>query len=130
MKRFRARLALLGVLAGAALAVALPAQASAIVTYYNCVLKPHNLWCDGKANGSYDGLGSWDFSEGWNPGSGSFGVCQRVWRPATGNLLGGSCSTNWTGLYFGNVQCNCYEANVKQTSGSPKSVSGFADSDW
>jgi len=118
------------VLAATLLAVVLPAQASAWVSYYNCVNKPSGHWCDGRANGSYDGLASWDYNEGWNPGAGAFGVCQRVWRPATGGLLGGSCSTNWTGYYFGNVQCNCYEANVKQTSGSPKNINGYADSQW
>lgn len=123
-------LALVGVLVAAFVAVALPSQANAFISYYNCVNKPHNLWCDGKANGSYDGLNSWDYNEGWNPGSGSFGVCQRVWRPATGNTLGASCGTNWTASYFGNVQCNCYEANVKQTSGTAKSVNGYADSDF
>ena len=130
MKRSRARLALLGVLVVAALVAVVPSQANAFVSYYNCVNKPSDLWCDGRANGSFDGLNSWDYNEGWNPGAGSFGICQRVWRPATGNALGASCGTNWTGFYYGNVQCNCYEANVKQTSGVARSVNGYADSAW
>lgn len=117
-------------LATAALILAVPASASALISYYNCVDKPSGLWCDGRANGSFDGLNSWDYNEGWNPGAGSFGICQRVWRPATGNALGASCGTNWTGFYYGNVQCNCYEANVKQTSGVARSVNGYADSAW
>jgi len=130
MKRSRVKLALLAALAVTFVAGMAPSQASAFVSYYNCVNKPHNLWCDGRANGSFDGLNSWDYSEGWNPGAGSFGVCQQVWRPATGGLLGASCATNWTGYYYGDVQCNCYEANVKQTSGSAKSINGYADSAW
>ena len=118
-------------LATAALILAVPASASALISYYNCVDKPSGLWCDGRANGSFDGLNSWDYNEGWNPGSGSFTVCQQVYRPATGNsLAGSSCHTNFTAYYYGDVTCVCYEAEVMQTSGSQKSINGYADSDF
>jgi hypothetical protein len=127
----RARRALTVLLAFGAISVVAPSQASAFISYYNCVNKPHNQWCDGRANGSYDGEHSWDYNEGWNPGGGSFTVCQRVWKPSSGGVLGGSsCSTNYAWAYYGDVQCVCYDAEVLQTSGSPKSINGFADAAW
>ncbi|NLT07006.1 MAG: hypothetical protein GXY03_11945 [Solirubrobacterales bacterium] len=117
--------------AAIALALAVPSSASAAISYYNCVAKPSGQWCDGRANGSFDGLDSWDYNEGWNPGGGSFNVCQQVYRPATGNSLAGSnCGTNFTSYYYGAVSCVCYEAEVKQTSGSAQNINGYADSDF
>jgi hypothetical protein len=131
MKHARARLALLVLLVVTVVGILVPAQASALTSFYNCVNKPSHVWCDGKANGSYDGLHSWDYNEAWNPGGGSFTVCQGLYRPATGVWLSGiSCDTNWTSTYYGSITCACYEANIHQQSGSPQSINGFADTDW
>jgi hypothetical protein len=100
------------------------------VGYYSCVNKPHNQWCDGRANGTFDGLHSWDYNEAWNPGGGSFQVCQGVYKPSSGNWLAGdSCGSNWVGHVYGNVTCVCYEAQIRQTSGGPRSINGVADAD-
>jgi hypothetical protein len=127
--RARARLALLAVVVVGAIGAVAPASATAFVGYYNCVLKPSNQWCDGRANGTYDGLHSWDWNEGWYPGAwdGSVTACERVWRPSTGGILGSSCHVNYVDHYYGNVSCVCYEANVKQVSGGPHSINGYAD---
>ena len=110
-------------------AVAMAPAAGAAVTYYNCVNKPPFAWCDGKANGSFDGLGSWDYNEAWNPGSGTFPVCERVYRPATGGVLNGwGCAHNWIAHYYGDVQCNCYEAHARHEAGGNRNVNGYADS--
>ena len=131
MTHARARLALLALVACAAVGVLVPAQASGLVSYYNCVNKPHDQWCDGKANGSYDGQHSWDYNEAWNPGGGTFTVCQGLWKPSTGTWLANrTCGANWIGRYYGVQTCACLEANIKQQSGSPKSINGFADTDW
>jgi hypothetical protein len=128
----RARLALLGVIAaGMAAGAVVPSQASAAISYYNCVLKPSNQWCDGRANGSYDGQNSWDYNEGWYPGAwdNTVTACQRVWKPSSGGVLAGSsCAFNRTWHDYGNVQCACYDAEVKQISGGPHSINGYADS--
>lgn len=128
----KARFALLAVLALGAVGALVPAQASAVVSYYDCVLKPVGDWCDGRANGSFDGLNSWDYNYGWYPGAwdGSVVICQQVYKPATGlPLAGGSCHENYADADYGNVQCVCYEAEVRQYSGGPHSVNGFADSE-
>ncbi len=126
----KARLALLVVLAAAALGTLVPASASAFVSYYNCVAKPANQWCDGRANGSFDGLHSWDYNQGWVPVGGST-VCQQVWKPSTGGYLpGASCGWNVTSNYYGAVACVCYEAEVKHTNAIPQNVNGFADADY
>jgi len=123
--------AVLACLAAATFALAAAPSASAAISYYNCIDKPSGQWCDGRANGSFDGLNSWDYNEGWNPGGGAFTVCQQVYRPATGNsLAGSSCASNFTAHWYGDVTCVCYEAEVLQTSGSPKSINGYADSDF
>jgi len=130
MTHARARIALLAVTIAGAVGIVVPATAGAYVGYYNCVNKPSLQWCDGRANGSYDGQHSWNYNQGWNPGAGSFVVCQGVYKPASGNWLAGiSCATNLTSNYYGNVQCICYDAEVQQQSGSPKSINGFADAD-
>lgn len=130
----RARLALLVVLATAATGTTMPSNANAVVSYYNCVLKPVGQWCDGRANGSYDGLNSWDYSEAAYPGAWNNTVtaCEHVWRPATGNELGGGgwCAYNWIGHDYGDVQCVCYEAESRQYSGGPHSINGLADSSF
>jgi len=130
----RARLALLILLAAVSAGATMPAGASALVSNYNCVLKPVGQWCDGQANGSYDGLSSWDYSEGWYPGAwdNTVTACEHVWRPATGNELGGGgwCAYNWIGHDYGDVQCNCYQAEVLQYSGGAHSINGYADSSY
>src|ERR1700754_2375216 len=109
-----------------AVAIALPAQAGAFVSYYNCVNKPHDQWCDGRANGSFDGLHSWDWNEGWTP-DGAIGVCVGSYRPGNGTWLASACdANNWIGRIYGNVTCACYEAQVKQQTGGARSVNGFA----
>lgn len=131
MTHARVRIALLALVTVGAVGILVPAQASALTSYYNCVNKPSNQWCDGRANGSYDGQHSWDYNEGWNPGGGSFTVCQGVYKPSTGGWLSGlSCNTNWTATYYGAVTCACYDAEIQQQSGASKSINGFADADW
>lgn len=127
----RARMVLLALLAGTAVGVLVPAQASAFVSYYNCVNKPSSQWCDGRANGSFDGLHSWDYNQAYNPGSGSFIVCQGVYKPSTGIWIGSgpSCGSNHVVGLYGNQTCACLEANVHHQAGSPKSINGFADAD-
>jgi hypothetical protein len=115
---------------GGVSAVAAP-PANAFVSYYNCVLKPVGEWCDGRANGSYDGQHSWDFNQTWYPGpaDGTVTACQRVWKPSTGGVLNGSsCAANVTWNSYGNVQCACYDAEGRQYSGGPHSINGYADS--
>lgn len=131
--RARARLALFAVLVACALGGGAPTEATAFVGYYSCLLKPVGQWCDGRANGTYDGLHSWDYNEGWYPGpwDNTVTACQRVWRPSTGGVLAGSsCGLNATATYYGNVQCVCYEANVRQYSGGPHSIFGEADASF
>jgi hypothetical protein len=131
--RAKARLALLAVTIASAIAAVAPSSASAFVGFYNCTLKPSGQWCDGRANGTYDGLHSWDYNEGWYPGTWNNLVtaCQRLWRPSTGVvLLGWSCSLNSTATYYGAQTCVCFEANVLQYSGGPHSINGEADADF
>ncbi len=132
MKHARARLAMLALAAICVAGVVAPSQASAAYSYFNCISKPSGQWCDGRANGSYDGQNSWDYVEGWfASGGGSLEICQRVYKPSTGNWLAGdSCSLGWVSHYYGNVQCVCYDAEVRQLSGSNQSINGYADSAW
>jgi hypothetical protein len=131
MTHARARLAVLALCAVGAVGIVAPTQASAFVSYYNCVNKPSLEWCDGRANGSYDGQHSWDYNSAANPGGGSFYVCQGVYHPSSGTwLTGHACGIDWTAHIYGNVQCACYDAEVAQTSGSNQSINGFADADW
>jgi hypothetical protein len=129
----KARTALLFALAACSLAAAVPAQADAFVGYYNCVLKPSNQWCDGRANSTYDGEHSWDYNEGWYPGAwdGSVTACQRIWNPDTSyQYPGSSCDANYTSNYYGVITCVCYDAEVKQISGGNHSINGMADADF
>ena len=128
MTRLKVRSALAALIAIAVVGVVAPAQADAFVSYYNCVNKASGAWCDGRANGSYDGQHSWDYNQASNPGGGSITVCQRVYHPSTGTWLSGDgCGTNWASNIYGNVQCVCYDAEVRQLSGAAASVNGFAD---
>jgi hypothetical protein len=133
MKNARARLALLSVLAFSAIAAAVPAAADAYVSYYDCYLKPSNVWCDGRANGSFDQIDDYDYNEGWYPGTwdGTVTACQRLYKTSDGSVLGGSnCAANYTAYDYGTVTCVCYEANVKQISGGDHSIHGMADSEY
>jgi hypothetical protein len=128
MKNARARLALLGVLALSALGAASASPAEALDSYYNCVLKPSNSWCDGQANGSYDGQYSYDYNEAWYPGAwdGTVTACQRLIRTSDSFVLtGSSCAANTSySNYTGNTIT--VEANIKQISGGDHSINGHA----
>lgn len=127
----KARLALLTVFAACVLGALAPAQATAFESWYNCTLKPVGQWCDGRANGSFDGLHSWDWNEAWYPGpAGVVEICEHVWKPSTGGILGSSCNDDWSGHYYGNVQCACYEAEGQQWSGGPHSIEAYADATY
>jgi hypothetical protein len=131
MTHARARLALLALVAATTVGVLVPAQASALSSYYNCVNKPAFQWCDGRANGSFDGQHSWDYNEAWNPGGGSFTVCEGIYKPSTGTWIATSlCGGNFVGHYYGAQTCACLEANIHHQAGSSKSINGFADTDW
>jgi hypothetical protein len=108
--------------------LATASSAGAFETYYGCTLKPSNQWCDGRANGSFDGLGSWDWQEVWYPGTwdNTVTVCERLYRPSTGQVWGGVCKTNYVLVSYGTNTCACWEANAKQISGGPHSVQGHA----
>ena len=130
MTQARARFALLVLTAVCAGAMLAPAQASAAYSFFSCTSQTSGVWCDGRGNGSYDGENSWDYVEVW-PTSGSFQVCQRVYKPSTGTwLTGDGCWQDWESHYYGDVQCVCYDAQIRQTSGSAQSISGYADSAW
>jgi len=108
----------------------MPAGASASLEgYYNCLLKPSGQWCDGQGNGTYDGLHSWDFNEGWYPGTwdNSVTACQRLYKPSDGSVLAGAtCNPNYASNVYGTVTCVCYRAEVRQISGGPHSINGHA----
>jgi hypothetical protein len=106
-----------------------PQPADALDGYYNCTLKPAYAWCDGRANGTYDGVHSWDYNEGWYPGTwdGSVTACQHLIRPSDGSVLGGSsCNANYAWANYGTNTCVCYDAEVMQISGGPHSINGHA----
>lgn len=131
MTHTKVRLTVLALIAVGAVGIVAPTQANAFVSWYNCVDKPSLEWCDGQANGSYDGQHSWDYNSAANPGGGSFYVCQGIYHPSSGTWLAGhGCATNNAQNYYGDVQCACYIAKVAQTSGSPQSINGFADAEW
>lgn len=133
MTHARARLALLCALAICAAGAIAPTQASAAwIGYYNCDAKPVGLWCDGRANGTYDGLHSWDTNKGWFAGTwdDSVIVCEHLWRPATGyELPGAACAYNWVASVYGDIKCICLEAEVRQYSTGPRDIWGEADAD-
>ncbi len=128
MTKWMVRLAALSILATCFLAS--PASAEAVYqSWYSCSLKPPDQWCDGRANGTYDGEHSYDYNSGAYPGPCcAVTVCQRVWKPSSGGVLAGStCDTDATSGYYGNVQCVCYDAEVKQQSGGNHSIDGYAE---
>jgi hypothetical protein len=129
MTKARTRLALSAVLALGVIGALAPSSAGAYTSLYNCISKPSNKWCDGRANGSYDGLHSYDYNHGWynGPWDGSVWMCQHVWKPSTGWVLGGSCAYNWTSALYGNQTCVCFEAEVLQVSSGPKNINGHAE---
>jgi hypothetical protein len=109
------------------------AGASAYAGYYNCIAKPSNQWCDGRANGTYDGLHSWDYNEAWYPGDWNDGVtaCQHLWKPSTSSeISGASCAQNAVYHYYGALTCVCLDAEAKQISGGAHSINGYADADY
>ena len=131
MTQARVRLVLIALAALSLAGVAVPAQAGANFTFFSCTDQASGSWCDGRANGSYDGEDSWDYVEGWDVSVNSVEVCQRVYKPSTGNwIVGTSCDDDWVNHYYGNVVCVCYDAQVRQLNGSPYTINGFADSDW
>lgn len=134
MGKARMRFALLGALVTGLIAGAVvPSQASAAVSNYSCTPKPSFQWCDGRANGSYDGLNSWDYNEGaYNgPWDNTVNMCQRVWKPSTGGILAGhGCALNFTWNDYGNVTCACYEAEILQISSGDRYILGYADSNY
>jgi hypothetical protein len=109
-----------------------PSTASALDSYFNCVLKPSGQWCDGKANGTYDGLHSWDYVEAWYPGTwdGSVTACEHNIYTSGAVVAAGTCAANWTSTYYGAQTCVCLEAEVRQYSGGDHSINGYADSDF
>jgi hypothetical protein len=112
-----------------AVSAAKPAEAVAFQSWYSCSMKPPNQWCDGRANGTYDGQHSYDMNSGAYPGPCcAVTVCQRVYKPSTGGVLAGSnCGVDATGFYYGNVQCICYDAEILQQSGGNHSIDGYAE---
>jgi hypothetical protein len=104
-------------------------SAQAYDSYYYCELKPSGSWCDGQANGTYDGINSWDWQEAWYPGewNNTVTACQRLYRPSDGYVAtGASCSLNRTYNAYGTVTCYCYEAEARQYSGGPHTIWGHA----
>jgi hypothetical protein len=133
--RARARLVLLAAFVGVLLSGFFPSHANALISYYGCYMKPVNQWCDGKANGTFDGLHSWDFHQGWHAGAwdGSVIVCEQMYDPSTGASLPNSqCDFDSVDHYYGNITCACYEAEIKQYSNpsGPRSINGYADASY
>lgn len=115
-----------------AILLIVPAGASAFTSNYNCTAKPSGQWCDGRANGSFDGLHSWDYNQAYNPGTwNGLTVCQQVYKPSSGNSLSGSsCGNDYSDNIYGNVLCICYEAEVRHFSGGTHNIAGYADAAW
>jgi hypothetical protein len=132
MTHARARLALLALGFACAVAITIPAQASAVLSFYNCVSQTAYVWCDGRANSTYDGENSWDWNEVWDPDPvGTLRVCQRVFKPSTGVFLAGdSCANDSSANDYGNVTCVCYDAQITHEGAGLRAVNGFADSAW
>jgi hypothetical protein len=131
MTHARAWLVLLALASISVAGTFVPADANAFTSWYNCVNKPHSQWCDGRANGSYDGQHSWDYNSASNPNGNGVSVCQRVYHPASGTSLSGhGCAIDWATNYYGDVQCACYDAEVLHFSGGSMNINGFADAAW
>jgi len=132
MTNARARFALLCVLAFSVAGAAGATPATAFITYYDCTLKPSNVWCDGRANSSFDAVDDYDYAEGWYPGpwDGTVTACQRLYRVSDGAVLSGSsCAANFTSNDYPTQTTN-WEANVKQISGGDHSIHGMADTNY
>lgn len=117
----------IGIFVAGALSAALPAATLAYDSYYSCTLKPVGVWCDGRANGTYDGQHSYDYNAGWysGPWDNTVTACQRLYRPSTGaTRSGSSCGLNYSENYYGPTSCICYDAEARQYSGGPHSVEG------
>lgn len=127
MARLRVTLALLTFAVVAVVGAAAPARSDALVSYYSCTNKPSGVWCDGRANGSFDGLHSWDYNQGYAPGATS--TCQGLYKPSTGIwLVGTSCTPgNLASNYYNPQSCACLEANIAQNSSGNLTINGFAD---
>jgi hypothetical protein len=128
MTHARAWRSLLALIFVAAVAALVPSAATATFpgySYYHCIAKPTNQWCDGQATGTYTGRHSWDYNQA---SGGAFTVCQRVYNPSTAyELPWATCGGSFTSRNYGNNTCACYDAEIKQTSGSPQNIYGFAD---
>jgi hypothetical protein len=131
MKKGRARAMLCAALGLCLLGVVLPSGATALISNYNCPSKPNSQWCDGRANGSFDGLHSWNYNRGNFNNGGVTQICVHIWKPSTGGELGAECAFNdhvWQ--FEGNVQCACYEAEVIHFNfGGPLNLFGYADTE-
>jgi hypothetical protein len=124
----RGQLALVVAVVTTVAALFAPGTAAALDGYYNCVLKPAGQWCDGRANGTYDGVHSWDSSEAWYPGvwDNTVTACERLYKPSNGTTLGSSCAANYVFHNYISVTCVCYEAHAMQVSGGAHSINGHA----
>jgi hypothetical protein len=131
MTHARARFALLAAVGVGAASALAPASAGAFASYYNCVNKASGQWCDGRANGSYDGQHSWDWNQATHPYGWPVDVCQRLINPSTGYVPAGTgCAEDYAHNYYGDVTCVCYDAEVRHLGSGPASVNGFADASW
>jgi hypothetical protein len=114
------------VIAVAWMAMAGPASAT-VISYYDCVNKPEWVWCDGRANSSFDGLHSWDYNKASDPAQAGVIVCQGLYKPSTDTWVDGhSCAQNNAMFPYPLQSCACLEANILQQGPGPRSVVGFA----
>jgi hypothetical protein len=127
MGRVRVSLALLAFAVVVVVGAAAPARSDALVSYYSCSNKPPGSWCDGRANGTFDGLHSWDYNQGYAPGAPS--ACQGLYKPSTGIWLTGSgCEPDDLATNYYNPQsCACLEANIAHYAAGNMTITGFAD---
>lgn len=112
MMKAKLRAALVAAVVLSAAGAALPNAANANLTnFYYCYGKPPGQWCDGRSTNTYGGLHSWDWNQGWING-GVTTLCERVWKPSTGQVVRTSCAIgDYTAS--GNTQtCACLEAEV------------------
>lgn len=126
MARVRVSLALLTFAVVAVVGAAAPARSDALVSYYSCSNKPPGDWCDGRANGTFDGLHSWDYNQGYAPGT---TACQGLYKPSTGSwLVGTACDPDGLATNYYNPQsCACLEANIAHHAAGNMTINGFAD---
>jgi hypothetical protein len=131
MTHVRARFALLAAMAAAFLAAMVPALAEAAPSYYNCASKPPWALCDGRANGTFDGIDDYDYNRATYTGGGAVIVCQGLLHHSSSTWLPmpncSSGSNNYIDYYYGNITCVCYEANVSHATDGNYTLYGFAD---